>query len=71
MPLQDEPSDIRTRNTGMQLRSNPTLSAKFANSVLVDAIKGCKGCGGKGHQKSSSLKRPTNKKYTSECCNQQ
>ncbi|KAG0731973.1 hypothetical protein G6F29_014314 [Rhizopus arrhizus] len=50
----------------MQLRSTPTPSAKLASSVLVDAIKGCKRCGGKDHQKSSSLKCPMNKKYTSE-----
>lgn len=65
-PLQGEPSNIRSRTTRMQLRSTPTPSAKLASSVLVDAIKGCKRCGGKDHQKSSSLKCPMNKKYTSE-----
>ncbi|KAG1135423.1 hypothetical protein G6F37_012922 [Rhizopus arrhizus] len=39
-PLQGERSNIRSRTTGMQLRSNPTSSAKLATSVLVDAIKG-------------------------------
>lgn len=65
-PLQDEPNNIRIRTAHMQLRSNLTSSAKLASFVLVDAIKGCKRCRGKDHQKLSSFKCPMNKKYTSE-----